>query len=146
MVRKKQFHEKQFITFSYTKGSKNVAAFDLFTFFHADLIQSEASWKLSSTSDRSHVISASAWNRLCVYAPYFTILIGSDETSINQTLGLPPKGELQGINAGLPWEMAQEAVAVASLTLNIQLEYREIMFWNTSRKRLLIFLHTSFCK
>ena len=25
--------------------------FDLFTFFRADLIQSEASWKLSSTSD-----------------------------------------------------------------------------------------------
>ena len=28
-----------------------MTAFDLFTFFHADLIQSEASWKLSSTSD-----------------------------------------------------------------------------------------------
>ena len=26
-------------------------AFDLLTFFHTDLIQSEASWKLSSTSD-----------------------------------------------------------------------------------------------
>ena len=25
--------------------------FNLFTFFHIDLIQSEASWKLSSTSD-----------------------------------------------------------------------------------------------
>ena len=60
MVRKKQFHQKQFITFSYSKGPKSVAAFDLFTFYHADLIQSEASWKLSSTSDRLHVISASA--------------------------------------------------------------------------------------
>ena len=29
----------------------SVTAFDLFTFFRADLIQSEASWKLSSTSD-----------------------------------------------------------------------------------------------
>ena len=31
--------------------AKSVTAFDLFTFFRADLIQSEASWKLSSTSD-----------------------------------------------------------------------------------------------
>ena len=28
-----------------------MTAFNLFTFFHTDLIQSEASWKLSSTSD-----------------------------------------------------------------------------------------------
>ena len=28
-----------------------MTAFNLFTFFHADLIQSEASWKLPSTSD-----------------------------------------------------------------------------------------------
>ena len=28
-----------------------MTAFGLFTFFHADLIQSEDSWKLSSTSD-----------------------------------------------------------------------------------------------
>ena len=30
---------------------KSVSAFDLFIFFRTDLIQSEASWKLSSTSD-----------------------------------------------------------------------------------------------
>ena len=30
----------------------HVTAFDLFTFFRADFVQSEASWKLSSTSDR----------------------------------------------------------------------------------------------
>ena len=35
----------------YSKEPRNVTAFDLFTFFHADLIQSEASWKLSLTSD-----------------------------------------------------------------------------------------------
>ena len=35
----------------YSKEPKSVTAFNLFTFFHADLIQSEASWKLSSTSD-----------------------------------------------------------------------------------------------
>ena len=35
----------------YSKEPKSVTAFDLFTFFRADLIQSEASWKLSSTSD-----------------------------------------------------------------------------------------------
>ena len=35
----------------YSKEPKNVTAFDLFIFFHADLIQLEASWKLSSTSD-----------------------------------------------------------------------------------------------
>ena len=33
------------------QAPKSVTAFDLFTFFRADLIQSEASWKLSSTSD-----------------------------------------------------------------------------------------------
>ena len=33
------------------KEPKSVTAFDLFTFFRADLIQLEASWKLSSTSD-----------------------------------------------------------------------------------------------
>ena len=33
------------------QAQKSVTAFDLFTFFRADLIQSEASWKLSSTSD-----------------------------------------------------------------------------------------------
>ena len=33
------------------QGAQSVTAFDLFTFFHADLIQSEASWKLCSTSD-----------------------------------------------------------------------------------------------
>ena len=38
-------------TCTYSKETKSVTAFDLFTFFHADLIQSEASWKLSSTSD-----------------------------------------------------------------------------------------------
>ena len=38
-------------TCAYSKETKSVTAFDLFTFFHADLIQSEASWKLSSTSD-----------------------------------------------------------------------------------------------
>ena len=36
---------------SYSKEPKRVTAFDLFTFFRADFIQSEASWKLSSTSD-----------------------------------------------------------------------------------------------
>ena len=35
----------------YSKEPKGVTAFNLFTFFHTDLIQSEASWKLSSTSD-----------------------------------------------------------------------------------------------
>ena len=35
----------------YSKEPKSVTAFNLFTFFHTDLIQSEASWKLSSTSD-----------------------------------------------------------------------------------------------
>ena len=33
------------------KEPKSVTAFDLFTFFHTDLIQPEASWKLSLTSD-----------------------------------------------------------------------------------------------
>ena len=33
------------------QAQKSVTTFDLFTFFRADLIQSEASWKLSSTSD-----------------------------------------------------------------------------------------------
>ena len=36
---------------SYSKEPKRVTAFDLFTFFRADFIQSEGSWKLSSTSD-----------------------------------------------------------------------------------------------
>ena len=35
----------------YSKEPKIVTAFDLFTFFRADLIQSEASWKLPSNSD-----------------------------------------------------------------------------------------------
>ena len=35
----------------YSKEPKSETAFDLFTFFCADLIQSEASWKLFSTSD-----------------------------------------------------------------------------------------------
>ena len=35
----------------YSKEPKNLTAFDLFTLLHADLIQLEASWKLSSTSD-----------------------------------------------------------------------------------------------
>ena len=35
----------------YSKEPKSVTAFELLTFFRADLIQSEASWKLSSTSD-----------------------------------------------------------------------------------------------
>ena len=33
------------------QGAQSVTAFDLFTFFRKDLIQSEASWKLSTTSD-----------------------------------------------------------------------------------------------
>ena len=40
-------HSKYF----YSKEPKNFAAFYLFIFFRTDLIQSEASWKLSSTSD-----------------------------------------------------------------------------------------------
>ena len=36
---------------NYSKGPKSVTALDLFVFFRADLIQSEASWKLLSTSD-----------------------------------------------------------------------------------------------
>ena len=36
---------------SYRKEPKSVTASDLFTFFRADFVQSEASWKLSSTSD-----------------------------------------------------------------------------------------------
>ena len=35
----------------YSKEPKSVTTFDLFTLFCADFIQSEASWKLSSTSD-----------------------------------------------------------------------------------------------
>ena len=35
----------------YNKEPNSVTAFDLFTFFRTDLIQSDASWKLSSTSD-----------------------------------------------------------------------------------------------
>jgi len=35
----------------YSKEPKSVTTFDLFKIFPADLIQSEASWKLSSTSD-----------------------------------------------------------------------------------------------
>ena len=35
----------------YSKEPKSVTAFDLFTFFCTDLIQSEASWKLSLTPD-----------------------------------------------------------------------------------------------
>ena len=35
----------------YSKEPKRVTAFDLFTFFCADLIQSEANWKLFLTSD-----------------------------------------------------------------------------------------------
>ena len=36
---------------TYSKEPKSVPPFDLFTFFRVHLIQSEASWKLSSTSD-----------------------------------------------------------------------------------------------
>ena len=35
----------------YSKNPRSVTAFDLFTFFLAYLIQSEANWNLSSTSD-----------------------------------------------------------------------------------------------
>ena len=35
----------------YNKEPKSITTFDLFKFFRADLIQSEASWKLSSTFD-----------------------------------------------------------------------------------------------
>ena len=35
----------------YSKEPRSVTAFNLFTFFHTDLIQSEVSWKLSLTSD-----------------------------------------------------------------------------------------------
>ena len=45
---------------SYSKEPKSVTAFDLFTFFRADSIQSEDSWKLSSTSDRL----MSAWKNV----------------------------------------------------------------------------------
>ena len=34
-----------------SKEPKSVTALNLFTFFRADLIQSETSWKLSSTYD-----------------------------------------------------------------------------------------------
>ena len=37
--------------YCYSKEPKSLTACNLFTFFRADLIQSEASWKLSSTSD-----------------------------------------------------------------------------------------------
>ena len=36
---------------AHSKEPKSVTAFDLFTFFCTGLIQSEASWKLSSTAD-----------------------------------------------------------------------------------------------
>ena len=39
------------LNIAYSKEPENVTAFDLFTFFRTDLIQSEASWKLSSTTD-----------------------------------------------------------------------------------------------
>ena len=35
----------------FSKEPRSVTAFDLLTFFHTDLIQSEANWKLSLTSD-----------------------------------------------------------------------------------------------
>ena len=35
----------------YSNDPKSVTAFDLFTFCRTDSIQSEASWKLSSSSD-----------------------------------------------------------------------------------------------
>ena len=35
----------------YSKEPKSAPAFDLFKFFRTDLIQSEARWNLSSTSD-----------------------------------------------------------------------------------------------
>ena len=38
---------------THSKEDKSSTAFDLFTFFCVDLIQSEANWKLSSTSDWS---------------------------------------------------------------------------------------------
>ena len=37
--------------FGYSKEPKSVTVFYLFTFFRTDFIQSEASWKLSSTTD-----------------------------------------------------------------------------------------------
>ena len=36
---------------NYSKEPKSVTTFDLFTFFRTGVIQSEASWKLSSTYD-----------------------------------------------------------------------------------------------
>ena len=42
---------------NYSKEAKSVTTFDLFTFFRTGLIQSEASWKLSSTYD----LLMSAW-------------------------------------------------------------------------------------
>ena len=41
----------RFCTYCYSKEPNNVTAFNLFTFFRADLIQLKVSWKLSSTSD-----------------------------------------------------------------------------------------------
>ena len=35
----------------YSKEPRSVTAFDLFTFFRTDSIQSEASWELSSSCD-----------------------------------------------------------------------------------------------
>ena len=42
---------KKTLSETYSKEPKSAIAFNLLTFFRADLIQSEASWKLSSTFD-----------------------------------------------------------------------------------------------
>ena len=39
------------LVFLLQQEARSVTAFNLFTFFLTDLIQSEASWELSSTSD-----------------------------------------------------------------------------------------------
>ena len=44
-------HDSGGVGVCYSKEPKNVTTSDLFAFFRTDLIQSESSWKLSSTSD-----------------------------------------------------------------------------------------------
>ena len=44
-------HDSGGVGVCYSKEAKNVTTSDLFAFFRTDLIESESSWKLSSTSD-----------------------------------------------------------------------------------------------
>ena len=43
--------ETMYLIWTFSREPKSVTAFNLFTFFRADLTQSEASWQLSLSSD-----------------------------------------------------------------------------------------------